>query len=108
MERSEQKRAEEQKAYGASLSRFEKSNEELQSIIQELRKEKKELKAELQQTRQELSEQKDMNSQLKLDLLMMEKKLDYAEGFRSAVKSLEDQRDEMVERLSENKKALSQ
>lgn len=90
------------------MSRFEKSSEELQLIIQGLTAEKKELKAELQQARQELSEQKDANAQLKIDVLMLEKKLDYAEGFRSAVKSLEDQRDEMIERLGENKKALTQ
>lgn len=108
MEKVQGSRAEDRNTFMATLSLGQKNLEETKAILERLSQEKKEVVRELQQVKQELEEERSSNQDLKVELAITKKSFQGVESYTEAVKSLENEKQELIRMLFDAKKELSE
>ena len=105
---SENQKARDQALYKASLARFEVSLQDTTKVIEAMNIEKKRLVTELHNVQQELGLEKANHQATQNDLLLTRKKLENAENYKEVIVSLELQRDQLTQQLSDSRADHSQ
>jgi len=105
---SENQKSRDQALYKAALSRFEVSLQDTTKTIETMNIEKKRLVTELHHVQQELGLEKANHQATQNDLLLTKKKLENAENYKEVITSLEVQRDQLTQQLSDSRGDHSQ
>ena len=100
---TENQKAKDQENYKTALARFQISLEDTTRAIENLNQDKRNLVDDLCKTQTELSIERANHQKTQNELLLTKKKLENAENYKTAIASLEVQRDQLNQQIAESR-----
>lgn len=100
---TENQKARDQENYKTALARFQISLEDTTRAIESLNQDKRNLVDDLCKTQTELSRERANHQSTQNELLLTKKKLENAENYKTAIASLESQREQLNQQVAESR-----